>query len=85
MLGFGTWLLEKIKHHEVKKMKMLITLIGLLTILGGLLPLLANNNLLPGFLASVPTTGTGYQMIIVLIGVIALIYGVKFKDPHVQQ
>lgn len=56
-------------------MKGMLVFVGLLTILGGLLPILKNTVLLSGILAKVPTEGVGYQMIIIAIGVIAIWYG----------
>ena len=56
-------------------MKGMLVFVGLLTILGGLLPILKNANLLPGLLAGIPTTGIWYQAIIIAIGVIAIWYG----------
>ncbi len=58
-------------------MKGMIVFIGLLTVLGGLLPLLNQWEMLPEPLKFVPTEGGAYQMIIVLIGVIGIIYGWK--------
>ncbi len=58
-------------------MKTMIIILGLVTVLGGLLPWLKDNNFLPGFMQSIPTTGTGYQLIIIIIGVIGIIYGWK--------
>ena len=57
-------------------MRAMLIFVGLLTILGGLLPFLSERNLLPGFLANIPTSGSTYQGIIVGIGALALIYGI---------
>ena len=56
-------------------MKGMLVFVGLLTILGGLLPILKNTTSLSGVLANVPTEGIGYQSIIIAIGVIAIWYG----------
>ncbi|MEK6862217.1 MAG: hypothetical protein AABY07_09715 [Nanoarchaeota archaeon] len=61
-------------------MKLMITFVGLLTVLGGLLPLLKDSGLLPSFLEKIPTSGIGYQAIIVAIGLIALIYGFRTRN-----
>ena len=58
-------------------MKAMITFIGLLTVLGGLLPFFQSMGWLTDGLARIPTSGPMYQAIIVGIGVIALIYGVR--------
>ena len=52
----------------------MIILIGLLIVLGGLLPLLVQYNVLP---SSIPHEGLLYQLIIILIGIIAIWYGLK--------
>lgn len=64
-------------------MKGMLVFVGLLTILGGLLPILKNANLLPNVLAGIPTTGIGYQVIIIVIGIIALLYGFK-KSKYIK-
>lgn len=58
-------------------MKLMITFVGILTILGGLLPYLKDNGLLPAFLQNIPTSGLGYQAIIIGIGIAAVIYGIR--------
>lgn len=60
-------------------MKFFIFLIGLLTLLGGLLPFLKDNNFMPGFLAWAPTSGMGYQLSIIILGVIGIVYGAKAR------
>jgi hypothetical protein len=54
-------------------MKIMITVIGILIILAGVLPFLSNVGFLP---ASVPVEKPGYQFIIIAIGIIGLLYGV---------
>lgn len=58
-------------------MKLIMALIGLLTILGGLLPFLKDQGWLPQAVANVPTTGWGYQLIIIGIGVVAFLFAIK--------
>lgn len=58
-------------------MRWMMILIGVLVVLGGLLPLLKSH--LPGTLSFLPTEGMGYQAVIILIGLVAIIYGVKKK------
>ena len=55
-------------------MKTMIVIIGLLTILAGVLPFLDGFEILP---ATVPTSGPVYSGIIILIGVIGLLYANK--------
>ena len=50
-------------------MKIMITFIGVLTVLAGILPSLSG--ILPSF---VPTTNPGYQFLIIAIGIIGLMY-----------
>lgn len=56
-------------------MRIMLVFIGILVVLGGLLPLL--KSYLPGMLSFLPTEGVGYQAVIILIGLVAIIYGVK--------
>jgi hypothetical protein len=53
-------------------MKIMITLLGILIILAGVLPFLNNFGILPSF---IPTSKPGYQFIIIAVGIIGLIYG----------
>ena len=53
-------------------MKIMITIIGVLIILAGILPFLSNFGILPSF---VPIEKPGYQFIIIAIGIVALMYG----------
>lgn len=50
-------------------MKIIITVIGILTVLAGILPMVSP--LLPSF---VPTTSPGYQFLIITIGILGLLY-----------
>jgi len=53
-------------------MKIMITIIGVLIILAGVLPFISNFGLLPGF---IPVENPGYQFIIIAVGIIGLLYG----------
>jgi hypothetical protein len=53
-------------------MKIMITILGVLIILAGVLPFLNNFGVLPSF---IPTSKPGYQFIIIAVGIIGLIYG----------
>lgn len=59
-------------------MKIMITIISILIILAGVLPFLGEGGLgvLP---ASIPTTGLGYSVVIVCVGVFGFIYGIVSK------
>ncbi len=57
-------------------MKIMVTFVGILTILGGLLPFLEKMNWLPESVKWIPTSGPWYQAIIIGVGVIAVIYGI---------
>lgn len=54
-------------------MKIMITVLGILIILAGILPFLSNIGILP---ASIPVQKPGYQFIIVAVGILGLLYGV---------
>ena len=53
-------------------MKIMISVLGILIILAGILPFLSNFGIIP---ASIPTEKPGYQFIIITIGILGLIYG----------
>ena len=53
-------------------MKIMITLIGILIVLAGVLPFLSNFGILP---SAIPVEKPGYQFIIIVIGIIGLAYG----------
>ena len=66
-------------------MIIMILIIGLLMLLAGILPLLASFGILP---AIVPTSGVFYSGLVILIGFIGFLYGIKsrflqFKDKFV--
>mgnify|MGYP001606053941 FL=1 len=54
-------------------MKIMITILGILIILAGILPFLSNIGILP---AVVPVVKPGYQFIIIAVGILGLLYGV---------
>lgn len=54
-------------------MKIMITVLGILIALAGILPFLSNIGILP---AIIPVQKPGYQFIIIAIGIIGLLYGV---------
>ena len=53
-------------------MKLMITIIGVLIILAGVLPFISNFGILP---TSIPIEKPGYQFIIIGIGILGLLYG----------
>ena len=65
-----------------EKMKFIMTLIGIVIILVGLLPILEQNNLFK--IAFMPTSGTAYNVIIILLGVITTWYGFKHKEQFTK-
>ena len=54
-------------------MKWLFLLLGIITAIAGLIPILDSMNKLPTFLSFVPINGAGYGVIVLLIGVIEII------------
>ena len=58
-------------------MKILVILIGVLVVLLGLTPLLAENELLPAALSFLPTAGWIYQLILIVLGILTVYYGIK--------
>jgi hypothetical protein len=63
-------------------MRLVLILIGILTVFGGLLPFLKSAGWLPAFLEFIPTSGTGYQAIITAIGIFAIFVGMKYKKRY---
>ena len=61
---FGLWASQKF----------VVSVLAILTIFGGLIPFLVSMNLIP---STVPSSGPVYSAIIILIGIIAVIYGKK--------
>lgn len=56
-------------------MRLMLIFVGLLTVLGGLLPFIIN--FVPEPYNTIPTSGPIYQGTIVVIGLIAIIYGLR--------
>ncbi len=54
-------------------MRAMISFIGLLTLLAGILPFLKNFKILPNI---IPAAGIFYYLIIIAIGIIGIIYGI---------
>ena len=52
-------------------MKIMITVLGILIVLAGILPLISKFAPLPSF---IPTTNPGYQFLIIIIGILGLLY-----------
>jgi len=61
-------------------MRIMLVFVGLLVVLGGLLPLL--KQYLPSSLSFVPTEGVAYQVLIIFIGVAAIVYGSR-RGRHI--
>lgn len=59
-------------------MKLVMTLIGLVTILIGLLPIAESKGWFS--ISLIPTTGIAYNVIIIIIGVLGTWYGFKHKE-----
>ncbi|GEM_PF-2193696 len=63
-------------------MRVMITFVGILTMLGGIWPLVSNYDFIPETLNLIPSTGPTYQMIIIGIGAIAVLYGASVSRYH---
>jgi len=61
---FGLWASQKF----------VVSVLAILTIFGGIIPFINSMNLLPSY---VPSSGPLYSGLIILIGIIAVIYGKK--------
>lgn len=64
--------------------KIVVALIGLLTMGAGLLPVISDNGLLPESLAFIPTIGLSYQAIIVFLGLAGLLYGLRKEHAKIK-
>ena len=53
-------------------MKIMITIIGILIILAGVLPFLSSFGIIP---STIPVEKPGYQFIIIAVGILGLLYG----------
>jgi len=62
-------------------MMIMIVIIGLLILFAGILPFLAGFGILP---AIVPTSGVIYSGLVILIGVIGFLYGIKSRFLRFQ-
>ncbi len=62
-------------------MKIMVVFVGILTILGGIWPLISNYGFIPEQLKVIPSSGPTYQLIIIAIGAIAVLYGIM-RDRH---
>jgi hypothetical protein len=65
-------MLEKIKLKKRCLMKIMISVLGVLIVLAGVIPFLSNFGVLPEF---IPVENPGYSFIIITIGILGLIYG----------
>ena len=65
-------------------MKVVISLIGLATVLIGAWPVLNESTLIPDSIKFVPSTGVAYQAIIVVIGLAALLYGLRGGNAKIK-
>tara|TARA_B100001971_G_C17999468_1_gene436510 strand:+ start:487 stop:681 length:195 start_codon:yes stop_codon:yes gene_type:complete len=62
-------------------MKLMITFVGILTVLGGAWPLIVDYDFIPKILKIIPSSGPNYQFVIIVIGVLAVLYGIR-KDRY---
>ena len=60
-------------------MRLPLILFGVLTVLAGIIPYLKDVTFL-SFLASVPSEGPIYQIIIIVLGALAILIGMKMKQ-----
>lgn len=60
-------------------MKIIFSLLGLLVFLAGLLPLLKELSINLDFLSFIPLTGTTYNIIILILGLLVVYFSVKRK------
>ena len=58
-------------------MRAMMVLIGFVVIVVGLLPYIVNIEAIPDFIKAVPSSGVSYQMIIVAVGALAVLYGLR--------
>ncbi len=54
--------------------------VGILMVLGGAWPLVKGLSFIPAWLQFIPSTGAGYQAIIIVIGIIAIAYGARQRE-----
>lgn len=60
-------------------MKVLESLFGLVVLVLGLAPILAENDMLPSVLSFIPISGTSYFLTIGVVGLLLLLYGLFKK------
>ena len=65
-------------------MKIIVSIIGLLTVLIGAWPMVRESSLVPESIKFVPSAGVAYQIIIILIGILGLLYGMKSGKVKVK-
>lgn len=65
-------------------MKLVLSLIGVLVMLAGAWPILNESNLIPEAWKIIPSTGMVYQGIIMLIGLVTLLYGLKKGNVKIK-
>ncbi|HLD15539.1 MAG TPA: hypothetical protein VJB94_03085 [Candidatus Nanoarchaeia archaeon] len=63
-------------------MKLVIMFIGLATILVGLLPILEGKGWFT--VSFIPTTGTAYNVVVIVLGILGTWYGFKHKENFVK-
>ena len=65
-------------------MKIIVSLLGLLTIMVGLWPMVKTSELVPVALGIVPGEGPVYPLMIITVGVLGLLYGLKREHAKVK-
>lgn len=68
-----------LKYKNVR-LRLALILFGLLAILIGLYPFLRDWGFLPALLQFLPPDGDGYRMIVLLLGLLMLVIGVRTKS-----
>jgi|GEM_PF-5721807 hypothetical protein len=74
--GLAYTLLKRLQRKTLA-LKMELVLFGILTLLVGIYPSLAQRSMLPAFLSFLPVEGLGYQSIIIVLGGLALLIGIR--------
>lgn len=59
-----------------------LIIFGLLALFIGLYPLLLERKLLPGLFQSLPVEGSGYRTVIMLVGALALVLGIRASQKR---
>ena len=68
----------KLKYKSMV-LKTWLVVLGFLVVLVGFYPFVYDWGFLPGFLLFLPMEGVGYRVIIVVLGLLAMIIGIKTK------